>query len=104
MYAWWRLRKPVGNDDIVVANSTIYDNNEIALMAIVQEWSSSHSYSTRVNNIRNGGGNNGGFTLNSGSVLDDFTPDNLWGNGGQDWFLAGVNDKIRDKAANELVN
>jgi uncharacterized repeat protein (TIGR01451 family) len=93
-----------GHDDIVVADSTTYDSNEVALMAILQEWSSSHSYSTRVNNIRNGGGNNGGFTLNSGTVLDDGTPDTLWGNGGQDWFLAGVKDKIRDKASSELVN
>jgi Ca2+-binding RTX toxin-like protein len=93
-----------GHDDIVVANSTTYDNNEVALMAILQEWSSSHSYSTRVNNIRNGGGNNGAFALNSGTVLDDGTPDTLWGNGGQDWFLTGVKDKIRDKASNELVN
>jgi len=93
-----------GHDDIVVANSTTYDNNEVALMAILQEWSSSHSYSTRVNNIRNGGGNNGAFALNSGTVLDDGTPDTLWGNGGQDWFLIGVKDKIRDKASSELVN
>ena len=104
MYAWWRLRKPVGNDDIVVANSTIYDDNEVALMAIVQEWSSSHSYSSRVNNIRNGGGNNGAFVLNSGTVLDDGTPDALWGNGGQDWFLTGVKDKIWDKVSSERVN
>ncbi|MCE9525292.1 MAG: DUF11 domain-containing protein, partial [Planctomycetales bacterium] len=93
-----------GHDDMLVAGSTIYDNNEIALMSILSEWTSSNSYSTRVNNIRLGGGNNGGFTLDSATVLDDGRPDTLWGHGGQDWFLVGIKDKIRDKAANELVN
>ncbi len=93
-----------GDDDILVANSTIYDNDELALMAILSEWVSSNSYTTRVNNIRTGGGENGAFTLDNGTVLDDGRPDTLWGNGGQDWFLTGVKDKIRDKAPNELVN
>jgi uncharacterized repeat protein (TIGR01451 family) len=92
------------HSDILVAGSTAHDENETALMAILAEWSSSHAYSARVNNIRNGGGDNGAFTLDSGTVLDDGRPDTLWGNAGQDWFLVGVKDKIRDKAANELVN
>jgi uncharacterized repeat protein (TIGR01451 family) len=93
-----------GHDDILVANSTVYDNNTVALMSILMEWTSSRSYGTRVSNIRSGGGSNGGFTLNGGTVQDDGRPDTLWGNGGQDWFLTGVKDRIRDKAANELVN
>ncbi|MGI8982308.1 MAG: Calx-beta domain-containing protein [Pirellulaceae bacterium] len=93
------------DDDILVANSTTHDTNQIALMAILLEWTSGNSYATRVNNIRSGGGGaNGGFTLNSGTVIDDGRPDCLWGNGGQDWFLTGVTDKVKDKAANETVN
>jgi len=92
------------DDDILVANSTTYDNDEVALMAILLEWGSANTYAVRVNHIRSGGGANGGFTLNSVTVLDDGRPDTLWGNGGRDWFLTGVNDKIKDKAANELVN
>jgi len=87
-----------GHDDILVADSTSQDEDEAALMAVLQEWSSSRSYSERVNNIRTG------FALNGGTIQDDGRPDTLWGNGGQDWFLVGVKDKIRDKAANELVN
>src|SRR6185436_6853104 len=76
-----------GHDDILVANGTTHDNNEVALMAILLEWSSSHSYAARGSNIRNGGGNNGAFTLNGGTVIGDGRPDTLWGHGGRDWFL-----------------
>ena len=45
-----------GHDDILVAGSTIHDESQDALSAILAEWTSSNSYATRVNNLRSGGG------------------------------------------------
>jgi len=57
-----------------------------------------------VNNIRNGGGANGAFVFDDTTVLDDGLADILVGDGGRDWFWAGVKDKIKDRHANEFVN
>jgi len=92
------------HDDILVAGSTIYDEDDEALQAILAEWTSTNSYTTRVNNIRNGGGQNGILTLDDTTVIDDALQDTLWGNGGLDWFLFGDGDKLKDKARSELVN
>jgi uncharacterized repeat protein (TIGR01451 family) len=92
------------HDDILVAGPTLHDEDDEALQAILAEWTSSNSYTTRVNNIRSGGGQNGVFTLDDTTVIDDGVKDTLWGNSGLDWFLFGDGDKLKDKAANELVN
>ena len=93
-----------GDDDILVGGSTVHDNDQEALEAILSEWTARRSYISRVNNIRVGGGNNGAFTLDGTTVIDDGVADTLWGQSGQDWFLAGPNDKIKDRAKNELVD
>jgi Ca2+-binding RTX toxin-like protein len=93
-----------GLDDILVAGSTAHDENEEALQAILAEWTSSNSYDTRVNNLRNGGGANGAFVLDDTTVIDDGVKDSLFGNGGLDWFLFGDGDKLRDMSRSELVN
>jgi len=93
-----------GLDDILVAGSTIYDEDDEALQAILAEWTSANSYSTRVNNLRNGGGANGAFVLDDTTVIDDGVKDSLFGDGGLDWFLFGSGDKLKDKASSELVN
>lgn len=92
------------HDDILIAGSTTFDESQDALAAILTEWLSSNEYFTRVDNLRTGGGAAGGFTLDSTTVLDDGAVDTLWGQGGQDWFLVGVRDRIRDRSAGELVN
>ncbi|HEY2413809.1 MAG TPA: right-handed parallel beta-helix repeat-containing protein [Pirellulaceae bacterium] len=98
--------KLVGNagDDILIGGTTAYDENDQALQSLLNEWSSSDSYNTRVNFLRNGGGANGAFTLNGGTVFDDGAADTLTGSAGQDWFFTGIRDKIKDKAKNEQVN
>ena len=93
-----------GHDDILVAGPTTHDEDDEALQAILAEWTSTNSYTTRVNNIRNGGGANGAFVLDDTTVIDDGLKDTLWGDGGLDWFLFGNGDKLKDKAASELVN
>ncbi len=96
----------IGNagDDILIAGSTAYDEDDAALQAILDEWASGNSYSTRVSNIRNGGGANGAFVLDDTTVFDDGVRDTLIGSAGLDWFWIGVNDRIKDRKANEQVN
>jgi uncharacterized repeat protein (TIGR01451 family) len=91
-------------DDILIAGSTANDESDEALQAILAEWTSSHSYSTRIDNIRNGGGANGAFVFDDTTVFDDGVRDTLCGEGGLDWFWAGANDRFKDRAHNEQVN
>jgi len=91
-------------DDILIAGSTTHDEDDAALQAILNEWSSGNNYATRVNNIRNGGGANGTFVFDDTTVIDDGAADTLIGDGGLDWFWIGTGDKIKDRAKNEIVN
>ena len=91
------------HDDILIGGTTSYDDNAEALAAILAEWISARSYAVRVANIRSGA-TTGGFAQNSGTVQDDLSADLLIGNAGQDWFFAGIGDRIMDKASLERVN
>jgi RTX calcium-binding nonapeptide repeat (4 copies) len=91
-------------DDILVAGSTAHDSNEAALAAILAEWASARTYGARVGNIRSGAGLAAGFALNGGTVTNDAQVDTLYGQLDRDWFLIGAGDKLKDKAAGELVN
>jgi Ca2+-binding RTX toxin-like protein len=91
-------------DDIVIAGSTAHDEDDAALQAILDEWTSGNYYDDRVSNIRNGTGANGAFVFDDTTVFDDGARDTLYGAGGRDWFWAGSNDKLKDRARNEIVN
>jgi Ca2+-binding RTX toxin-like protein len=91
-------------DDILIAGSTAYDEDDVALQAILDEWASGDRYSDRVSFVRSGGGANGVFTLDDSTVFDDGAVDTLIGDRGRDWFWVGVGDKIKDRAKNEIVN
>lgn len=103
-----------GGDDILIAGTTAYDTLDFALSAILDEWTSSHSYADRVGNLR---GDSSGFyyfdranedyylavdgTFVGVTVLDDGTTDVLTGGAGTDWFLFnndGDNEATKDKA------
>jgi Ca2+-binding RTX toxin-like protein len=99
-----------GDDDILIGGFTAWDDgafdsgNEAALAAIMAEWTSAHDYQTRVNNLVNGGGLNGDFTLTpDSSVFDDGSANVLDGNAGRDLFFAGLLDAIAHRRANEVV-
>jgi streptogramin lyase/Ca2+-binding RTX toxin-like protein len=91
-------------DEILIAGSTSHDEDDAALQAILDEWTSGNSYAIRVDNIRNGTGANGGFVFDDTTVIDDGGADLLIGSGGRDWFWIGTGDKIKDRAKNEVVN
>jgi Ca2+-binding RTX toxin-like protein len=92
------------DEDILVSDITIHDENDDALRAILAEWTSGRRYIERVNNIRDGGGNNGAFTLNDTTVVDDANSDRVFGGSSLDWFLFGSGDRIRDRGRNEQIN
>ena len=82
-------------DDILVGGYTVYDENVAALTAMMAEWSSSRSRSTRIANL-NGTGTgtraNGSYFLKAGiTVLDDNVKDTVFSDS-SDWLLLGSND------------
>ncbi len=99
-----------GGSDILIGGSTIFDNDNEALQALLEEWTSSNSYVDRVANLRDGSGAvagaNGGFYLSVGStVIDDGKQDTLEGEAGRDWLFASVADDLLPALeGNELVD
>ncbi len=115
----------VGNadDDIIIGGRTAYDRNDVALAAIMAEWTSDRDYATRVENLRGigtGTRSNGSYFLiaqNSAeldlaaTVFDDDARDVLTGGNGLDWFFAncyhddeGRRDRITDLNADEFAD
>jgi Ca2+-binding RTX toxin-like protein len=99
-------------DDILIAGDTDYDDNPSALRDIMAEWTSSRTYSQRVQNLRDGGSGtrlNGTTLLNDTTVHDDHCIDTLTGNQGLDWFLYNADapqswrDRITDLQAAEFA-
>jgi hypothetical protein len=101
-----------GDDDILIAGSTVYDNDLAALDSIMAEWVSSRSYQERIDNL--GGvtasGENGTFFLSDSTVFDDGDRDELTGGAGRDWFLLNADgdgnnpdcDVATDQRSNEV--
>ena len=91
-------------DDILIGGKTAHDSNDIALFALLAEWSSSHNYATRVGNLR---GTisvtpaNGPYYLQNqpaDSLFGDSgAVDTLIGSTGQDWFIADLEDILPDQ-------
>jgi len=86
-------------DDILISSRTTYDDNDAALLAILNQWLSTTAYTTRITAIRNGPN-----PLNSTTVIDDDEVDTLFGRGGSDWFFASVDDLIKDRSSGEVVD
>ncbi|MFO0868700.1 MAG: PKD domain-containing protein [Pirellulales bacterium] len=114
------------DDDLLIAGSTAFDEDRVALQAILAEWSrtdltASTSYAVRVAHLTGAtsGGLNGAFFLRGDNVagstgnqtvFDDNECDRLTGSAGADWFLinsvsdnSSVKDLITDKALAELA-
>jgi len=76
-----------GGDDILIGGATAWDDDETALIDILNVWRSGASYATRVAQLR-------ATFLNSTTVFDDLTVDQLIGSSGMDWFFAGQGDTV----------
>lgn len=77
-------------DDILIDGYTSYDYNDVALKSLMDEWKSNRSYTQRIANLRNGGGSNGNYKLNSNTIGTDYYADTLTGGSGRDWFHGDV--------------
>jgi Ca2+-binding RTX toxin-like protein len=106
-----------GGDDILIAGFTSYDSgtvddklaNDAVLMKLLEEWTSSRAYATRVANLRAGTGpvlGGTGRSLSAGvTVFNDTAVDQLTGSSGMDWFFFdATRDKVTDKASTESAN
>jgi hypothetical protein len=106
--------------DILIGGSTdydltstvmTYDTKLAALEAIMAEWGSADSYTTRVNDLSNGGGLNGSYLLNTSTVHDNGQADTLSGfsaAGPLDWFFASaanplIADTIKHQNSGEVT-
>jgi hypothetical protein len=90
-------------DDLMISGYTIYDGSASPfpslsdLYSIMQTWTSSASFPSRVATLR------GGLLVANQTVFDDAAADTLNGAAGKDWVLAnlaglGVRDKVAGKA------
>jgi PKD repeat protein len=110
--------KMLGNfgNDLMLAGSTLHDDNDAALQAILAEWTNQqHDYLTSLANIRGddtspdfGGRLNGEYFLRLGeedvTVFGDESIDELVGGYGRDWYLGDVEDQLFRTIGWEFVN
>jgi len=103
------------DEDIVIGGLTTYFSestkviDRTAIKAIWDEWTRLDlTYASRITNLKNGGGLNGSFKLNSLTVLTDSSTmlDTLAGGLGLDWFWQFTGDSISDlnNGGTETVN
>ena len=97
------------------ASRLTFENQRLALEAILSEWGSNRTYSQRRDNIRGtstGARDNANYFLKvddnvmtNNTVFEDDAKDTLWGDQGTDWFFAnltgGVLDEIKDRTNSE---
>ena len=94
---------------ILIGGVTDYDasglGNDFELEAILAEWHSARSYSTRIKHIIQGVGYNHSIRLFwKGTVHDDGSANKLTGVAGRNWFFKGAKDKLINKKPGERVN
>jgi hypothetical protein len=97
--------------DVLIGGTTDYDSNAKALAALLDEWTSSNDYTTRMAHLMGtmSGGLNGPYFLNPSiangtvTVHDNHLADNLYGGAGMDWFFAGMMDMFFNKTTGEMV-
>jgi Ca2+-binding RTX toxin-like protein len=92
--------------DLLIGGTTSYDDNYVALAAVLAEWSRTDiAYASRMAHLNGsaGGGLNGNYFLNSTTVQTDSSANSLYGGAGQDWYFAGVLDTVFNQTSGEVV-
>ncbi len=96
-------------DDLLLSGTTSFDNDVVALALMRAEWSRTDAdYQTRINQLTGTqtGGLNGNVVLNSQTVQDGGSADDLWAGAGQDWFVLGDQlnpDRLHNVAEGDVV-
>jgi uncharacterized repeat protein (TIGR01451 family) len=94
-----------GGDDILIAGSTTMDTNLLALSQLMTEWgNTSTNYLTRVQHLGSAlsGGANAPFFLNGTTVHHGSSLDQLFGDTGNNWFLAATVSEAKDLVSGEV--
>jgi Ca2+-binding RTX toxin-like protein len=89
--------KAGADQDIVITGFTDHDDDDAALLAILDEWTSNKSFEERVNNVMTGGGLTGGFAFNSTTVHDDGDQDTATAGAGEDLIFLGDPSELTDQ-------
>jgi cyclophilin family peptidyl-prolyl cis-trans isomerase len=93
------------DDDLLIASATKYDGSSASLQKIMQEWTGSADYATRVDRLVSGGGGTlGAIRLSGTKVRGDTSVDILTGQAGTDAFwlsVKGTKDRAKDRTADE---
>ncbi len=87
-------------DDVLIADSTTLDGNVQALLRVLAEWSNPNTdYFTRVGHLTGSisGGLNGSFHLNGTTLKKDALVDQLFGEGGTNWFAFTASGQAADQ-------
>jgi hypothetical protein len=89
-------------NDILVGGTPSYDNNIAALDAILAEWDSSDSYTTRINKIMDGvTAGSSAYALNASTIAPDSSANTLKDGSASsqnNWFIAGPSDQVTKKS------
>ena len=89
-------------EDLLIGGSTVYDEHQEALLALLTEWKSKRRFADRVQKLSDGFMHPalGPLRLTAdgpdATVLEDGAADVLLGGKGSDWFLGGAGDDVRD--------
>lgn len=99
--------KAVGNSgqDLIIGGFTNYDNNLVALTAIIDEWQSPTPFATRVQNLRTGGGLSQGNRLVADvTVRSDAAVNAITGGKPESNWLWGQPAEFKDLTSADVYN
>ena len=90
-------------DGLLIGGTTLYDANDLALQAIMNEWNSCDACATRIACLTGtAGGLNGSYYLDSATVTGGAS-DTLVGGNANDVFFQAIGEKVLDRRANEVA-
>ena len=94
------------DDDLLISGLTYLFNNDNqgtyagldrnAIAAVMSEWTSTRTYAEKQARIRSGASSGGLYRLDSSNVFRDGAVDQLFGEGGRDWFWLDPLDFVQD--------
>jgi hypothetical protein len=91
-------------DGLLIGGTTAYNTNDLALLAIMNEWNSSAAYATRVGYVMGEtGGLNGSYYLDAATVVDDGAGVTLLGGNANDVFFQALGETVLGRRANETL-
>ena len=88
----------LGGEDLIVGGRSAYDEDPVAIEALMATWGSNETYENRVQLIENA--SHRAFLKSGQTVFDDGVPETLRGNNGRDWYIVTGASPIYDPLGN----